>query len=437
MDDCLCRADPGINRIDHLLHTREDIAMHPPDATRTGDLDSVYFYRPGELLVGAADVEEVARALAELRVSVCRRAEPVDGVAHLVVSSRHGVPDLIARLRRSAGRPLALTPNHVLFGCQGSWHFSPATEPRPAPVPPEDDDSRGDWGATVIAVVDTGLAADAASLPPLDQGVGPGPDGRFEDPDEDHDGLLDAEAGHGTFVAGVIRLRATGAPIVAARVLDSEGVVDEVSLAQQIGSLLEVGPEILNLSLGGYTREDQPLLALSWLEEHERRPLIVAAAGNNSQSRPFYPAALSWVVGVGAVDVVVVEEDLTVLEEMEIDPDGKGAEAVEVIEEIEVDEYVAVRAAFSNFGPWVDCCAPGVDIDSTYQSGISRSPSDGMLRAFSGGATWSGTSFAAPQVSGAVADHMHQHAGTSAATAMQAILAGAPDGPPGLGKLVL
>ena len=57
--------------------------------------------------------------------------------------------------------------------------------------------------------------------------------------------------------------------------------------------------------------------------------LGVAAAGNQGTCRPFFPAALPEVIGVGAVSA-------------------------------------AGRTWFSNFGGWVDACAPGVDVISTF-----------------------------------------------------------------------
>ncbi|MGH2898453.1 MAG: S8 family serine peptidase, partial [Solirubrobacteraceae bacterium] len=54
---------------------------------------------------------------------------------------------------------------------------------------------------------------------------------------------------------------------------------------------------------------------------------------------------------------------------------------------------------FSNHGRWVDCCAPGVAIPSTFLTtrGLADKPP------FKGWATWTGTSFSCPQVSAAIA----------------------------------
>jgi hypothetical protein len=63
-------------------------------------------------------------------------------------------------------------------------------------------------------------------------------------------------------------------------------------------------------------------------------------------------------------------------------------------------------APFTNFGPWVRACAPGVDIVSRFfvpKGGDPETlPTDGDDQHFDGWASWSGTSFAAPIVVGAL-----------------------------------
>ncbi|HUF99832.1 MAG TPA: hypothetical protein VMM60_17020, partial [Ilumatobacter sp.] len=58
-------------------------------------------------------------------------------------------------------------------------------------------------------------------------------------------------------------------------------------------------------------------------------------------------------------------------------------------------------AAFTNYGPWVDACAPGVGIVSTFFDLGDQARLDGGD--FDGWAIWSGTSFAAPVVAASIA----------------------------------
>jgi subtilisin family serine protease len=61
-------------------------------------------------------------------------------------------------------------------------------------------------------------------------------------------------------------------------------------------------------------------------------------------------------------------------------------------------------APFSNYGPWVDCYAPGVNVTSAFIDWNGPVPSNPLRsETFKEWATWSGTSFAAPKVSGTIA----------------------------------
>jgi subtilisin family serine protease len=128
---------------------------------------------------------------------------------------------------------------------------------------------------------------------------------------------------------------------------------------------------VLNLSLGGYTEDDRAPLALAAaLRALGRETVVVAAAGNNNSDRPFWPAAFKHVIAVAALDTTV-------------DPPRP--------------------AAFSNHGWWVDVCAPGVDLHSTYVRGAWQLDDSAPVEEFTGWARWSGTSFAAPQIAATIA----------------------------------
>jgi subtilisin family serine protease len=276
---------------------------------------------------------------------------------------------LVRRLRQEFGSYVG--PNHVLFGEQ-SFHGSPATPPAPAPPGWESYPGRG---ASVgrVGVIDTGFA-DFVGTGEVDRlaGIDRAPfsvDVPDADPD---DGKLDWEAGHGTFIAGQIRHALPDADIVVVKGLDGLGSISEADLCHLMVLAARRGIDVLNLSLGGYALDDEcpsGLAATIAQLVYQRDVVIVAAAGNKGSDRPFWPAASRHVVAVGALNKT----------------DGH-------------------TAWFTNFGPWVDACAPGVDLISwffDFDGELDAVPLP-VVEDFDFWASWSGTSFAAPQFSAAV-----------------------------------
>ena len=100
--------------------------------------------------------------------------------------------------------------------------------------------------------------------------------------DVESDGYGDAESGHGTFIAGLILQVAPAASVYAAKVLDSHGVGDDLSVAKAMAAL-PADIDIINLSLGGYTDRDAPPLAIATAMQlmGQQRRVVVAAAGNH------------------------------------------------------------------------------------------------------------------------------------------------------------
>ncbi|HVF32834.1 MAG TPA: S8 family serine peptidase [Acidimicrobiales bacterium] len=241
----------------------------------------------------------------------------------------------------------------------------------PPPWAPAAPAGTGAASAVTIGVLDTGMAADGFRPAALDHLV-PGSSGHEEVPDEDADLWVDPAAGHGTFIAGLIDLAAPGCRVVVERVLSNLGDGDEVAIARRIVALSS-SVSILNLSFGGYAEAQMRVLAAAVGRAQADGAVVVASAGNDATCRPTFPASLRGVVGVGALG-----------------PTGP--------------------APFSNYGPWVRACAPGVDVVSRFFTGF-----DGHAAPSSGGpdpdhlegwATWSGTSFAAPLVAAALARDM-------------------------------
>ena len=226
-------------------------------------------------------------------------------------------------------------------------------------------------GSPKVVVLDTGLAG--IDEPHAMAGA-PAITGDFVDqPDSDGNKLLDGAAGHGTFIAGLINQITPGCAVEVHQVLRSYGDGDEATIVDAINNLPRDKDTILNLSFGGYVWDAPFALARAVRKFQDDGGVVVSSAGNDASCQPTYPAALPGVVSVGAVG-----------------PTGP--------------------AAFTNYGPWIRACAPGVDLVSTFFEGFKGAarpgPDGDDPDNFSGWARWSGTSFAAPVVVAALAREM-------------------------------
>jgi subtilisin family serine protease len=260
-----------------------------------------------------------------------------------------------------------------------------------------------------VAIIDTGIAAKIrpdgwladvprdGNIDPLD--TFPLPNG---------DGFLDFAAGHGTFVAGLVQEVAPGADIGVYRAVDSDGIGREVTVAcALIRAVIEDGAQIVNLSLGCQTQDNVPPVAIQaaleiiseWAQKNDRDVLIVAAAGNSGDTTPSWPAAFSTAAApiTPASPVVVSVAGLK--------PDMQ-------------------PAPWSTRGYWVTCSTIGQGLLSTYVEGRDAPPPDGSGQAFGADSwvRWSGTSFAAPQITGALALR-YQAGGISLRAALNGLLA--------------
>jgi subtilisin family serine protease len=170
---------------------------------------------------------------------------------------------------------------------------------------------------------------------------------------------------HGTAVGSVIGAAsndiamagvAPGATLMAVRWL-VRGVCESTSTAiRAIDYAVANGADVINASWGGDTFS--PALLAAVQRANDAGVLLVAAAGNESSSDPFYPAAFD------APNVLSVAA---------MRPDG----------------YLA---DFSNYGSLVDIAAPGEQIVAAY---VDENPGEYALV--------DGTSFAAPHVAGIAA----------------------------------
>jgi hypothetical protein len=223
-------------------------------------------------------------------------------------------------------------------------------------------------------------------------------------------GELDTDTGHGTFIAGIVRQVAPDARVLAVRIMHGDGVVSEGDLIRALGLLadriavaqegdLAAMVDVVSLSLG-YFDESAADVAFSsgvWQAIEVLLGLgvaVVAAAGNYSTRRRFYPAAFTQQpTAAGQVPLISVGA---------LNPNGS-------------------KALFSDGGHWISAWAAGAAVVSTFPTDIdgSRSP-EIKMRAhpgnempaeaslpgerealdpddYAGGfAVWSGTSFSAP-----------------------------------------
>ncbi|MFC7649354.1 S8/S53 family peptidase [Streptosporangium lutulentum] len=110
-----------------------------------------------------------------------------------------------------------------------------------------------------------------------------------EVPDTDGDGELDVQAGHGTFIAGLVLRSAPGARVRPLRVLDGRGIGDEAGLLRVLARVRGERPQVLNLSFGGHTFDDRPSPLVETALAELTGTVVVACAGNTASDRPFWP----------------------------------------------------------------------------------------------------------------------------------------------------
>ncbi|WBB52601.1 S8/S53 family peptidase [Verrucosispora sp. WMMD573] len=359
-------------------------------------------YRPRQLLTADADTWRVVAWLRNGGHAVTI-ADRFAGVTRLLFAGETDIPAVVTRLRdprQWPGQPVpAVQPHHVLLGL-GNIMGNPSGPPRTvAALPPPDLARLGEGAGVTVGICDTGIWRQAGDVHPEWLGGAYLPESDDEDPLYVHSDVLAPQGGHGTFVAGVVRQAAPGVRVDPESALGPTGVGDEAMLVAALGRL---APEVsvVNLSLGGFTLDDQPSLPLANAVAGLRSTTaVVAAAGNAGINRPVWPAALHRVLSVAAVAAT---------------------------------DTGPVPATYSGFGAWVDACALGQH-HSTFVDG--RLPLPGRpTRQFRGFATWAGTSFASAYVAGRLAALMTT-AGLTAEAARLALLA-APRWHPDYGVLV-
>ena len=342
-------------------------------------------YRQGEVLVKLKDSSNV------LKFNFSKDA-PVAQIAASYSKNpavEYAEPNYIYSLS-------AFEPNDVYYPQQ--WHLRQIGAPLAWEVTTGSPD-------VVVAVLDSGVDI---SHPDLKQNIWINPSEIAGDGiDNDNNGYVDDTKGwdfvdssndprpdatppysrtalhHGTAVAGIVAAVGNNVEGVAGvawrtrimplRVLDRQGQGDVEAVARAVEYATRNGASIINLSFVGPGASQRLEAALA--RAYAAGVLIVVAAGNadessgiNLNNSPRYPicydanSSVNWILGVTAVDIL--------------------------------DQ----RAPFANYGAaCVDIAAPGYSIFSTQVFDLERHLNEAY------GGNWSGTSLAAPMVSGAAA----------------------------------
>lgn len=276
------------------------------------------------------------------RVDALEREEGIVRKAepHRIAESPEGVQETIADLD--------------LFGSRLAF------ETQPAAVRIRADAAhtvrRGD--GVVVAIIDTSTSLHHPALEGiyLNDGIdirdGNADAGLIDNgTDDDQDGLIDESSNHATHVAGLVHLSAPGAKILPIRALEEDGRGSSFAVARGILRAIDANVDVISLSIG--TSVDSRVIERAVEDAHDAGITVVVASGNGGTPSVDFPANLDEAIAVASVD-----------------PEG-------------------APSAFTNHGPEVDLAAPGESLLSMYGA-------DGWAR-------WSGTSFAAPLVAGAVA----------------------------------
>lgn len=137
------------------------------------------------------------------------------------------------------------------------------------------------------------------------------------------------EHGHGTFCAGIISAVGNNGKGISGvcwncRIMPIRTLLISSMLAEAIIYAADNGADIISMSYGGYSYSQLQKDVLDYA--YSRNVVLIASAGNDNNSRRHYPSGYDNVISVAAVD-----------------SNDK-------------------KAVFSNYGPWVDVAAPGVDV---------------------------------------------------------------------------
>ena len=196
-----------------------------------------------------------------------------------------------------------------------------------------------------------------------------------------NDPIAEDGYGHGTHVAGIVGGSTVGVAknvsLVAVRVLDNSGMGSFSAIVAGVDWITQnhATPAVVNVSFGGgYAYSIHQAVSNSIAAG---LTYCVAAGNSNADAANFSPASVPGAITVGATD------------------------------------WYDARASYSNFGSCIDLFAPGSSISSSLNSGNNAYGYK------------SGTSMAAPHVTGVAALYLQTHQTAAPAAVASAIVAGA------------
>jgi subtilisin family serine protease len=323
-------------------------AAGPPDGTLLVTFQDSASQAAAEQLLQASG----ARIVEQLKpLAVYRVAAPEDD-AERVLAALRARNDLVRAAEHEGEQVSQVVPNDALYhtfqwnlrriGMEQAWDLRPSA--------PD----------VIVAVLDTGVDLTHPDLRAnllVDQGYDFVDDAPSPQDDESHGtavaGIIGAIGNNHDGVTGI----AWHVKLLPIKALNSQGRGPDSAMVKSILFAADAGAKIINISSTG-TRYSAALeTAVQYAQD--KGALVVAAAGNTGETDNAlnYPAAFDSVLAVGAID--------------------------------DKDQL----APFSQRQSYVSLVAPGVDVPSTAWAGAGRGPY----------ASQSGTSIAAPHVSGAAA----------------------------------
>lgn len=212
-----------------------------------------------------------------------------------------------------------------------------------------------------VAVLDTGIDQMHSAFGGSIDSYG-GWDFVDEDANPQEEGVWGVGAfGHGTNVAGIILQVAPHAQIVPMRVLDSNGQGDAVNVARAIYRATRInGLRVIHMSLGSSTYSKVVQDALTYATN--KGILVVASSGNTGDGQVTYPAH-------------------------DMSQNNYYGHMSTSVGSVNSSGHKSVFSSYGSTSAPVDIMAPGEDI-------YAPSPNEKM-------ASWTGTSMAAPMITGA------------------------------------